>query len=191
MTREARRQRAVKCAAIVVAGVIIQTAIILLFVFLVLRVRHIRVRVASSPAVEGLALNYSSANPSFSMAVKMQVNIRNPNFGHYKFGKSNLMVSYRGIPVGQAMIEKAKAGAFSTKKVKLTVAVNSTGVVSRNAKMKMRKDLYAGKVTLRSQAELTGKVHVFEIFRRKKSAGMNCTMDVNIKSKAIQNLTCH
>ncbi|KAK4796427.1 hypothetical protein SAY86_028753 [Trapa natans] len=187
---EARRKKALKTAVLVVAGVILQAAIILLFVFLVLRVRHVRLRVRSAE-VEGLAVNYSSSSPSFSMAMHMQVNIRNPNFGHYKFEETNLTVSYRGRLVGEAVIEKAKVRAFSTKKVKLTVSVDSRALASRSSKIKMRKDIYAGMLTLEGKATLTGKVHLFEVFKKSKSAGMECTMEVNVKSKEVQNLKCH
>lgn len=182
-----RQKKAVKPEVLVVAGAIV--AIILLFTFLVLPVRHVRVWIQSAE-VEGLAVKYSHSNPSFSMALRMQVNIKNPNFGHYEFEMTNLMVSFRGLQVGEAVIEEGRAGEFSTKKVKLMVAVDSGALAAKNSKTKMRKDTHARVLSFNSKATLTGKVHLFEVFKRRESAEMNCVMDVNIELNVIQNLKC-
>ena len=51
-------------------------------------------------------------------------------------------------------------------------------------------DLKSGKLTLTSYATLKGKVHLFKVIKKKKSAQMNCTMDVDTKKQAIQNVHC-
>ncbi|GFY81883.1 hypothetical protein Acr_02g0001230 [Actinidia rufa] len=51
-------------------------------------------------------------------------------------------------------------------------------------------DLKSGKLTLTSYATLKGKVHLFKVIKKKKSAQMNCTMDVDTTKQAIENLHC-
>ncbi|KAK6275469.1 hypothetical protein POUND7_005178 [Theobroma cacao] len=181
-----RRKRNIKCLAYIVAGVIAQTIIILLFVMLVMRIRNPKVRLGGV-TVENLNLNSSSSSPSFSMNLNAQVTVKNTNFGHFKFQNSTLTISYRGTPVGEATIVKARARARSTKKLNVTVSVSSDKM-SRNSALSS--DVGSGTINLSSHAKLDGKIHLFKVFKKKKSAEMNCTMEVTTSSKQIQNLMC-
>ncbi|WRX17164.1 Late embryogenesis abundant protein [Theobroma cacao] len=145
-----RRKRNIKCLAYIVAGVIAQTIIILLFVMLVMRIRNPKVRLGGV-TVENLNLNSSSSSPSFSMNLNAQ----------------------------------ARARARSTKKLNVTVSVSSDKM-SRNSALSS--DVGSGTINLSSHAKLDGKIHLFKVFKKKKSAEMNCTMEVTTSSKQIQNL---
>ncbi|XP_030448799.1 late embryogenesis abundant protein At1g64065-like [Syzygium oleosum] len=184
MATNPRRRR--KIVTYVIAGVIAQTAIILLFVLLVMRIRNPKVRL-SSVTVENLKLNTSSTSPSFGMQLHAQVAIKNTNFGHFKFDNTTATISYRGAAVGSADIMKAKAKARSTKKMNLTMSVSSKNFSSVT---QFRSDVNSGILTLNGHAKLSGKIVLFKVFKKKKSAEMNCTMDVDTKAKEIKNLKC-
>lgn len=181
-----RQKRMCKCLCYIVVGIVLQTLIILVFVLTIMRIRNLKVRVGFAN-VENLSLNTSSNSPSFSMKLGAQVTIKNTNFGHYKFQRTNAIVSYRGNEVGNAVINEGRARARSTKKVNVTLNLNSEKA-SRSASLVS--DINAGKITLSTYARLSGKVHLFKVIKRKKSAQMNCTMDVNTQTKAIENLHC-
>ncbi|XWS10761.1 hypothetical protein CRYUN_Cryun38cG0025600 [Craigia yunnanensis] len=183
-----RRKRNIKCWAYIVAGVIAQTIIILLFVMLVMRIRNPKVRLGGV-IVENLKVNSSASKPSFTMKLNAQVIVKNTNFGHFKFKNSTFMISYKGNPVGEATIVKARARARSTKKFNVTVSVSSNNKISRNSHQ-LSADIDSGIINLSSHAKLEGKIFLFKIFKKKKSAEMNCTMDVNTSLRQIQNLTC-
>ncbi|CAK9176928.1 unnamed protein product [Ilex paraguariensis] len=180
-----RRKRNLKCLALIVAGVILQAAVILVFVLTIMRIRNPKVRF-STVTVQNLRVN-SSSSPSFSMKLNAQFTVKNTNFGHFKFQSSTATILYEGKPVGEAVIDKARARARSTKKLNITVGVNSEKE-TRNSQLSS--DIKSGKITLTSQATLKGKVHLFKVIRKKKSAQMNCTMDVNTKTHAVENLHC-
>ncbi|KAF8020360.1 hypothetical protein BT93_G0917 [Corymbia citriodora subsp. variegata] len=184
MATDPRRKR--KIAAYVIAGVIAQTAIILLFVLLIMRFRNPKVRL-SSATVENLKLNTSSASPYLSMQLNAQVAVKNTNFGHFKFDSTTATFSYRGATVGSANIMKAKAKARSTKRMNVTASVSSKKFSSVR---QFRRDVNSGTLTLNGYAKLSGKVVLFKFFKKKKSAEMNCTMDVDTKAKVIKNLQC-
>ncbi|XP_059629141.1 late embryogenesis abundant protein At1g64065-like [Cornus florida] len=182
-----RKKRSTKkCLCYIVAGVILQTAIILLFVLTVMRIRNPKVRFGDI-TVETLSANSSSSSSSFSMKLHAQVTVKNTNFGHFKFQDSVATISYRGSPVGEVLIGNARAKARSTKKINVTMNLSSAKV---SMKSQLGSDMNSGKLTLTSQATLSGKIHLFKIIKKKKSARMNCTMDVNTKTKAIENLKC-
>jgi len=181
-----RRKRNMRCLCYIVAGVILQTAIILVFVLTVMRIRNPKVRLGDV-TIESLSTNSSSSSPSFSMKLHAQVTVKNTNFGNFKFQNTTATITYRGSPVGEVAIEKARARARSTKKLNITVSLSSQKV---SLKSQLGSDINSGKVTLSSQATLSGKIHLFKVIKKKKSAKMNCTMDVNTKTKAIENLQC-
>lgn len=76
----------------------------------------------------------------------------------------------------------------STKKLEITFTVKSPS--SSQLKAQMKKDLDGGVLTLSSKAKLTGKVTVLGLFKKKKGAEMNCTMDVDTVKKQVQNVEC-
>ncbi|KAM7467761.1 hypothetical protein LguiB_015323 [Lonicera macranthoides] len=181
-----RQKRMSNSLCYIIVGIILQTLIVLVFVLTIMRIRNLKVRVGFAN-VENLSLNSSSNSPSFSIKLGAQVAIKNRNFGQYKFQRSNAIVSYRGNEVGDAVIYEGRARARSTKKVNVTLNLNSEKA-SRSASLVS--DINAGKITLSTYARLNGKVHLFKVIKRKKSAQMNCTMDVNTQTKAIENLHC-
>ncbi|XP_030532995.1 late embryogenesis abundant protein At1g64065-like [Rhodamnia argentea] len=183
-TNDPRRKG--KIVACVIAAVIAQTAIILLFMLLVMRIRNPKVRL-NTVSIENLKLNTSTTSPSFSMQLHAQVAVKNTNFGHFKFEKTTAMISYRGVDVGSADIVKAKVRALSTKRMNVTASVSSKKFSSVP---QFRSDVNSGILTLNGHAKLSGKVRLFKVFKKKKSAGMNCTMDVDTKAKVIKNLKC-
>ncbi|KAK4400903.1 hypothetical protein Sango_1196400 [Sesamum angolense] len=89
-TGEGRRSSK-KCLAYVAAFVVFQTAIILLFVLIVMKVR--------SP----------------------KVTIKNNNFGDFKYENSTLSILYNGVKVGEAVVPQGKAGPRKTKKFNVSV----------------------------------------------------------------------
>lgn len=117
----------------------------------------------------------------------MQVRVKNTNFGPYKYDGTNATFTYQGLTVGQVSIPKAKAGLRSTKTVSVTVYVNSNGLPSTSS---LPSDLSAGVLTLNSHAKLNGKVELLFVKKKKKSTQMNCTMNINILTKELQDLNC-
>ncbi|KAL2550546.1 Late embryogenesis abundant (LEA) hydroxyproline-rich glycoprotein family [Forsythia ovata] len=174
-----------KCLSYIIAGIILQTLIILVFVLTFMRTRNPKVRFGSV-TVKNINAN-SSGSPSFSMKLAAQVTIKNTNFGHYKFPDSPISIFYKGTLVGKSDIPKARAKARSTKKMNITISVDSNKVSSSSS---LGSDINSGKIILNSQATLYGKIHLFEVIRKKKTAKMDCKMIVNIKESTIENLEC-
>ncbi|CAL5367402.1 unnamed protein product [Camellia sinensis] len=182
-----RQKRNIKCLLYIVAGVILQTASTLVFVLTFMRIRNPKGRFGSV-AVENLIVNSSTSSPSFFMKLNAQVTVKNTNFGQFKFENSNATISYRGSHVGDFVITKACASARSTKKMNVTVTVNSSADTSND--LNLSSDISLGKLTLTSHATVSGKIHLFMVIKKKKSVKMNCTMDVDTMTKAIENLYC-
>lgn len=182
---ELRRKKRMKCIIYLILFVVFQSIVILVFALTVMKVKSpkFRVREASFSSFE-----VNPGTPSFSLKMNAQLGVKNTNFGHFKFDNSTIVFSYMGIPVGEAFVPKARARARTTKKLNVTVDLTSTALASMNSQLGT--DLSRGVLPLTSSSKLSGKVHLMKVMKKKKSAQMNCTMEVNTQLQSIQNVKC-
>ncbi|THF95565.1 hypothetical protein TEA_006222 [Camellia sinensis var. sinensis] len=100
------------------------------------------------------------------------INVTSPSF--------NMKMS-AGIPVSKASLK-------TTKKFNVTVDLIAPSSLASNAVF--ANEVSLGLLPLRSQSNLSGKVKLMLIMKKKKSIQMNCTMIVNIKAKQFQDVNC-
>ena len=129
----------------------------------------------------------NSTSPSFDINFTTQLRVKNANFGPYKYDSTIATFMYKGVTAGQVTIPKGKAGLRSTKKVGVTLNVNSKDLPSS---ANLAGDLKSGLLMLNSHAKLSGKVELMFIMKKKKSVEMNCTMTINLSSKEIHSMIC-
>ncbi|XWS38294.1 hypothetical protein CRYUN_Cryun19dG0119400 [Craigia yunnanensis] len=129
----------------------------------------------------------AAAASSFDLKFIAQVTVKNTNFGHYRFDNSTLRFLYDGVIVGEAIIPKARARARSTKRLDVTVEVNSRVLTSTTG---LDSELSSNVLTLNSQAKLKGKVELMKVMKTKKSPEMNCTLTFNVSTRNLRDLKC-
>ncbi|KAG5558695.1 hypothetical protein RHGRI_008601 [Rhododendron griersonianum] len=174
-TEELRRQKRKKYLIYFAAFVIFQTLIIVLFSLTVMKVKTPKFRVRSSSSIN--TFDVPQTNTSFTL--NAQFGVKNTNFGPYKYDSTTVDFLYNGIQVGSAVIPKSKANFLSTKKINVPVDLNLSGSTSNSEIL-----------TLTSTARLSGKVELMLIMKKKKAVNMNCTMDVNTRTRELLNVTC-
>ncbi|OIT24730.1 PREDICTED: uncharacterized protein LOC109216166 [Nicotiana attenuata] len=111
-----------------------------------------------------------------------QVFVRNSNYWRYEFDSTLGTITSGGETVGQFIIPEAEVRRRSTKKLYINANIVTParqGVSNTN-----------GILPVTSQAMLRGKLQIFRVFRRKKSADLSCTMNINLTISAIQDLDC-
>ena len=121
------------------------------------------------------------------MKFNAEVAVKNTNFGQFKFENTTISFDYGGVQVGEAFVAKGRANARSTKKMNVTMDLNSNNILPNS---NLGSDISSGILTLNSKSKLNGKVHLMKLIKKKKSAGMNCTLTVNLVSRAIQDMKC-
>ncbi|GMY22939.1 late embryogenesis abundant protein At1g64065-like [Fagus crenata] len=184
-SEELRRKKRIKLAIYIAAFVVFQTIVITVFALTVMRVKTPKVRLGT---VTFHNVNISTQTPpNFDLSFTTQVRVKNTNFGPYKYDGTNVTFMYQGVTVGQFTIPKGKAGFRSTKKVSVTVNVNSNALPSTTS---LGSELGAGVLTLNSHARLSGKVELMFVMKKKKSAEMNCNMTIVLSTKEVQALSC-
>ncbi|RVW68115.1 Late embryogenesis abundant protein [Vitis vinifera] len=182
-----RRKKGMKCLAYVAAFAIFLTAIILALAVTVMNIKNPKFRLHSID-VEDLSFSPSTTPPSFSMRLDAELAVKNTNFGHYKYENSTITLAYRGTKVGEALISKGRARARSTKEIEVTVDVTSSNASSNS---NLASDLNSGILTLTSHGELSGKVHLIEVIKKKKAPQMNCNINIDMVKKEIQDWNCN
>ncbi|KAG2677150.1 hypothetical protein I3760_12G085700 [Carya illinoinensis] len=176
-----------KCYAYIIAGVVFQTIIILVFALTVMRIKTPSVRLRSV-TVQNLTYNASNSPAFFTLTLNAEIAVKNKNFGHFRFEKSTANVTFANAVVGDGDIIKGRAKARKTKRMNVAIDVSSNGVVIDGAKL--NNELNSGNLTLTCLSRLRGKVTLMKMMKKRKTADMNCTMTVDLKSQAVHVLDC-
>jgi hypothetical protein len=180
---ELKRRKRIKLVMYIGAFIVFQIIVMTVFGLTVMKVKTPKVRLGG---INVLNLNSVPATPSFDTTFTTQIRVKNTNWGPYKFDAGIATFMYQGVVMGQVSIPKSKAGMRSTKKIDVTVSLNSNGLPSSS----LGSDMNGGILTLSSQAKLTGKVELMFIMKKKKSANMDCTIAFDLSSKTVQTLQC-
>ena len=188
--QELKQKKRIKLAIYIVTFAVFQTIIITVFALTVMRVKTPKVRLGTNTVtLQNFNTGNQASSPSFDVSFTAQVGVKNSNFGPYKYDSTNVTFMYQGVTVGQVTIPKGKAGFRSTKRVGVTVNVNSNALPIATT-TSLENELGAGVLTLNSYAKLSGKVELMFVMKKKKSAEMNCTMTINLSTKAVQSMIC-
>ncbi|KAG9145150.1 hypothetical protein Leryth_008941 [Lithospermum erythrorhizon] len=167
---------------------ILLIAIILVFVLVFMRLTSPEIEL-SNISIDNISSNTMAAkSPNLSMRILTKVSIQNPNFGRFKYEDTKLDVLYHGMVIGDVIIPKGRVTAKKTKHIDLVVEINADRLSGRYSGLS--KDINSGVVKLSGHVKLSGKVYLIMIFKRKKSGEMNCSWEVNLSRKSIQNLSC-
>ncbi|KAL3535244.1 hypothetical protein ACH5RR_003705 [Cinchona calisaya] len=181
---EERRKKRMKCFAYVAAFAVFQTVVILVFALVVMKIRAPKFRVKSA-TFENFTL---PTNASFNIRMIAELSVKNVNFGRYKYQNSTIEFFYQDYMVGEAVVNRGKANFKSTKKFIVPVNLNSENVPGDVLGNELLQHAW---IPLTSRATLKGEVAIMSILLKiNKSANMNCTMNLNISSRELQDLRC-
>ncbi|XP_059627393.1 late embryogenesis abundant protein At1g64065-like [Cornus florida] len=178
-TKELKRQKRKKLMLYIAAFVVFQTIVIVIFSLTVMKVKtpKFRIRAASFDASSTVSAT------SLDMRMNARLGVKNTNFGPYKFDNSTITFYYRGAEIGSTIVPKSTAKFQSTKRFNVTIPLSSTSP-------DLATDFRSGTLPLTCTSRMTGKVELMLVMKKKKAINLNCTMDVHIASKQIQNLKC-
>ncbi|KAI4364923.1 hypothetical protein MLD38_020954 [Melastoma candidum] len=185
LVEEEKRRKRIKWAVYIAAFSVFQVMVILVFALVVMKVRSPKFRVGE---LQIQTLDTNRAAPSFDMRFVAPIRIKNTNFGPYKFDASTVNFTYGGVVVGQAVIPGSKANFKSTKKINVEVSLSSRALSGANSGLEA--ELSKGVITLGSHGKMNGKVTMMLVMKKKKSAEMNCNMEIEVASRTVKSLEC-
>ena len=185
MKPRSKPQRSSKCLVYFLAALVLLAAVALVFAFAVLRVETPDVEL-TSVAVKNLT-HGSSSSPSFNVTLTAEVSVENKNFGAFNFEDGTARVLYKDMAVGEKNFSSHHVEARKTTRMNVTFDVRSDRLSDDK---NLTSDISSGSVNLTNYAQVTGKVRVMKIVRRRTTAIMNCTMTLNLSNGSIQDLVC-
>ncbi|OMO66998.1 Late embryogenesis abundant protein, LEA-14 [Corchorus olitorius] len=186
-SKELKKKKRMKCLLYIVLFAVFQTGVILLFALTVMKVRNPKFRLRSDTSFPSTFDVGTETSPSFNFRMNAEFGVKNTNFGNYKYHASTITFSYRGTPVGQVTINKSQARFRSTKKVSIEVDLSSSNLSNTN---ELGSDIRSRVIPLTTNSKLEGNVYLMGVLKKKKNVQMNCTMEVALDTRTLQNIVC-
>lgn len=176
--RELRKKKRMKCLLYIVLFAVFQTGIILLFALTVMKIRTPKFRLHSA------TLDNFTTTPSLRFTMNAEFGVRNTNFGHFKYQNSTVYFFYGSDQVGEVVVQRGRARARKTRRF------NEVVELSFPANSQLGNGLSSGFVRITSQSKLSGKVELMKVIKKNKATDMNCSMDIVIATRQLQNIVC-
>ena len=134
--------------------------------------------------------NNTSTTSPFNVTLIARVNLTNPSFSSFHYGKISVSVVYENssVSVGVSESEAVTLEAQETKDLDLTVQMKlgQKELVTPNLTDHVFSDMFK----LRSYAKLSGIVHVLKVLTKRKTIQMSCAINLNLTSFSDQPFQC-
>nr|GME00727.1 late embryogenesis abundant protein At1g64065-like [Ipomoea batatas] len=186
-SQQLRKKKRIKCVLFGTAFAVFQTAIILVFVLLIMKYKAPKFRLRSATFDNFNVVASPSSNASFDARFNAQLGVKNSNFGPYKYRESKVEFFYGDLVVGEAVVPGSKAGLKSTKKVEVAVRVSSENVTDVK---QLGSELSSGMLRLNVRSKLEGKVTLIFVMKKKKTSELDCILTIHLDKKTFQDITC-
>ncbi|KAL6291585.1 hypothetical protein ACE6H2_009095 [Prunus campanulata] len=184
---ELKRKKRMRCLFYVTVFAVFQVIVITVFALTVMKIKSPKFRVRSASFSDFEVGN--GTNPSFNLDMDVKFGVKNTNFGHFKYEDGIVEFEYRGTRIGQVNVYEARARARSTRKVADSLELTSNGL-SAKSQSQLASDISSGIIPITSASKLDGKIHLMKVIKKKKSAHMNCTMEIVLATQSVQNIVC-
>ncbi|XP_004308331.1 PREDICTED: uncharacterized protein LOC101303168 [Fragaria vesca subsp. vesca] len=178
MTRGRRR---IKYCGIAIAVVLLQIVVLGVLCLTLFRFKDPNIKLDST-IVENLNVGLVSTPSTINMSLSQEILIKNQNWGGFKYDESAVVISYGGVTVGQGTISKGSIKLRKSKMVSVVVEVKVEEVGN---------DISSGVLGLKSYTKISGKVSMVGMVKKRRTGEMNCSLNISLANKKIQDFNCH
>ncbi|MCD9643697.1 hypothetical protein HAX54_031353 [Datura stramonium] len=186
-----KNRKSSKCFVYLLSTIVLLSIVALIFSMIFFRFKSPSFEIGLIE-VQNLRFTNSTNSSSFTMTMGAQIIVDNENFGRIKFQDSSMSVfMYDNVTIGFANVNVGGVGARKSKRIGISLQVKANDqLLNHSYNGNLSSDINSRMVKLTSFAELRGKVKVMKIVSKYKTSEMNCTMNLNLTSQAIQDLLC-
>lgn len=121
------------------------------------------------------------------LTVDLNLSVKNPNKYAFSPTESTAFLLYRGVRVGEAVIEIGKIPPGATKSMIVTLTILAERMQGNPA---IHMDVAGGMVPFNTITKISGKVKVFRMFGVTVDSTGLCRFDVDVKSKTLVDAKC-
>ncbi|KAL3331426.1 hypothetical protein AABB24_034976 [Solanum stoloniferum] len=184
-----KNQKSGKCFVYFLSIIVILSIIMLIFSMIFFRFKspsfeldHIN--------VQNLRFSNSTNSSSLNMNMGGEIIVDNDNFGQINYQDSSMSVFlYDNVTIGIANVNVGRVEARKSKRIGISLQLRTNGQLNYSYG-NLSSDINSRMVKLTSFGEFRGKVKAMKIISKHKTSIMNCTMNLNLTSQAIQDLLC-
>lgn len=187
--RRSEDQKSSKCLVYVLAIIVIQGVVLLVFATIALRARTPGFEIGSV-AIKNLKysnISSAAAAPSFNFTLATVVTVENHNFGEFMFGNTTGSVLCGSTVIGEMKIPSGKAEARATERMNVSVGVSSLRISDTK---NLSSNMSSGLLELNSVVKLSGRVSILNFIRRRRNPQMNCFITLNLTGHTVHDLRC-
>ncbi|XVF52995.1 hypothetical protein PTKIN_Ptkin05aG0062700 [Pterospermum kingtungense] len=179
-------QKSSKCLVYLLAIMVIQGTVLLIFATIALRARTPDFEIGSV-TIKNLKYGNISSTPSFNFTLVTEVTVENRNFGEFMFENTTGSVLCGFVVVGDMKIPRGRAQARATERMNVSVDVSSLRISDTK---NLNSNISSGLLELNSLVKLSGRVNILNIIRRRRRPEMNCFFTLNLTGRTVHGLTC-
>ncbi|KAB1219515.1 hypothetical protein CJ030_MR3G012311 [Morella rubra] len=185
--RKIKRKRCIKCCGCIAALMAIQAVVIVILIFTVFRGKDPIIKMNGVTITRLELINNTIPKPGVNMSLTADVSVKNPNVASFKYRNTTTTLFYHGAVVGEARVPPGQAKPRRTMQMNISVDIITDRLLSSP---NLQADVESGLLTMSSYSKIPGRVKMLSIIKKHVVVKMNCTMTVNISSRAIQNQKC-
>ncbi|KAL2531110.1 Late [Abeliophyllum distichum] len=182
-----KKRRCIKCCGCVAAFLLIEAAVVLILIFTIFKVKDPFIKMNSVTVTKLDLLNGTTPRPGSNMSLTADVSVKNPNYASFKYPNTTTTISYRGTVIGDARGPPGKAKARRTMHMNVTVDIITDRILSQPS---LGADINSGLIAINSYTRVGGRVKIMKIINKHVTVKMNCSLTINITSRAIHEQKC-
>ncbi|XP_073270977.1 late embryogenesis abundant protein At1g64065 [Primulina huaijiensis] len=181
------RRRCIKCCGIITVLLLIQAIVVVVLIFTVFKVKDPVIRM-NGVTIDRLELlnGTTTPRPGSNISLTADVSVKNSNFASFKYQNTTSTLFYHGVVIGEARGPPGRAKARRTMRMNVTVDVMTDRILQQP---NLNSDYSSGLLTIGSYTSVGGRVKMI-FFKKHVTVRMNCSITVNVTSKAIQQQKC-
>ncbi|XP_057510157.1 uncharacterized protein LOC130792637 [Actinidia eriantha] len=186
--KKIHRKKCIKCCGCILALLLIQIIVVIILIFTVFKVKDPIINL-NGVKVERIDLikGTTTPRPGANMTLTTDVSVKNPNVASFKYGNTTTTLYYRGTVIGEARGPPGRSRARRTARMNITVDIIMDRLTSHPS---LQSDMGNRILPMTSFTRVGGRVKILKIIKKHVVVKMNCTMAINITSRAIQEQKC-
>ncbi|KAK2995831.1 hypothetical protein RJ640_006170 [Escallonia rubra] len=185
--KKTRRRKCIKCCGCIAALLLVEAVVVVILIFTVFKVKDPIVKLNNVKIDKLDLINGTTPRPGSNMSLTADVSVKNPNYASFKYRNTTTTLFYRGAVIGEARGPPGQTKARRTMNMSLVVEIIVDGLM---ANPNLQSDVKSGLVDFSSYTRVGGRIKMLKIIKKHVIVKMNCTMSINMTSRAIQKMKC-
>ncbi|CAA3027407.1 uncharacterized protein LOC111385605 [Olea europaea var. sylvestris] len=184
-----KKRRCIKCCGCISAVLLIQAAVVLILIFTVFKIKDpiIRMNNVIITKIEPINATMPLPRPGSNMSITADISVKNPNYASFKYPNTTTTLFFHGTVIGDARGPPGKSKARRTTRMNITVDIIADKILSHPS---LGADISSGLIAIDSYTIVGGRVKIINIIKKHVTVKMNCTVSINITTRAIQEQKC-